>query len=378
MVRDPDLVMPGEGGGEGTEAASPRDESGVLLVWPRTGSPYLMRTNVLARRLSRLRRMLDFPKQVDRVELWYTRARIEQALIYFQLAKAHFPENYHKMVRLPSAPYLKLLLKLRFPRTELSSRLSGKENLILGPFRNRAEAERFESEMLDFFQLRRCSEDLEPHAEHPGCIYGEMGQCLRPCQDIVGEAEYATEAAKAKAFLASRGESLREAIGHARDRASANLEFEEAARQHKRLDRVEALWRGASEITGEVGQANGVTAVRREAGVDLYFLLDGVWREPVEFRLHTQAGESQAGESMDRRLRQLVEELPTRETSAKDREEHLALLHRWYFSSWRDTEWLPFPAREEIPYRKLVRMISRAASGKMESNDPKVVAGPAD
>jgi hypothetical protein len=333
-----------------------RNEAGILLIEPLGGEPYLMRTNVLARRLTRLSRIVSFA-QVERISLWYTPSKLEQLLVFHGLAREHFPGTYRKLLRLPPAPYIKLLTNIPFPRTEITSRLAGRENTFFGPFRNRAEAEHFESEMLDFFQIRRCTEDLAPHPEHPGCIYGEMGQCLRPCQDVVGIAEYATEVQRLQLFLENNGEDLRDAIAKARERASTNLEFEEAARQHKRWEKLDALLRSASEITNGIGKVNGVSCVKREGGVDLYFLLDGLWREPVAFPLA-----SQAGESMDRRLRQIVEELPAAEPARKDLEEHLALLHRWYFSSWRDTEWLPFASRAEIPYRRLVRMISRAAN----------------
>jgi hypothetical protein len=43
------------------------------------------------------------------------------------------------------------------------------------------------------------------------------------------------------------------------------------------------------------------------------------------------------------------------------RQEHLALLARWYYSSWREGEWLAFDAPEKLPFRRLVRLISRVA-----------------
>ncbi len=336
------------------------DEPAVFLIHPRQGEPYLGRTALLRRRLKRLlaprqgSRLLDLSGIAERVEVWPTRARLEQGLIFYGLAKAYFPETYRKIVRLPSPPYLKVLLSNEFPRTQVTSRLSGRENLFWGPFRSRAEAEKFESEALDFFQLRRCEEDLKPNPDHPGCIYGEMNQCLRPCQMVVGPTEYRTEVKRLEAFVETQGESLREAIARARERASENLEFEEAARQHKRHEKLEALLRGASEITTDVRRLNGVTAVKAGEGVRLYFLLEGIWQAPVEFDMKMQAGES-----MDRRLRQIVEGLPLVKPTLKEREEHLALLARWFFSSYRDTEWLGFVRREDLPYRRLVRLISR-------------------
>ena len=42
-----------------------------------------------------------------------------------------------------------------------------------------------------------------------------------------------------------------------------------------------------------------------------------------------------------------------------ERQEHLALLARWHYSSWSDGEWIGFHALDQVPYRKLVRAISR-------------------
>jgi hypothetical protein len=63
--------------------------------------------------------------------------------------------------------------------------------------------------------------------------------------------------------------------------------------------------------------------------------------------------------SIDHRLREIVASLDPKRTSLQVRQEHLALLARWYYSSWRDGEWFMFPDWDRIPYRKLVRAISR-------------------
>jgi excinuclease ABC subunit C len=356
LISEPHLAFDWQG-----EVPIVANESAVFLIHLRQGQPYMARTTMIRRRLTRLlapksgSRLLDLSAIATRIEIWWTPSRLEQALTFYGLAKAHFPDTYRKIVRLPSPCYLKVLLNNPFPRTMVTSRLSGRESLFFGPFRNRAEAERWEGETLDFFQIRRCEEELAPNPEHPGCIYGEMNQCLRPCQDVVGVTEYGSEVKRLTGFIETQGKTLIEAIAHARDRASEQMEFEEALRQHKRHEKVEALLRLVSEITTDIRHANGVSAIRSGSGVALHFLLDGVWQAPIELDMKMQAGES-----MDRRLRQLVETLPMPRPTLREREEHLAILSRWFFSSWRDSEWLPFTSRADIPYRKLVRLISRA------------------
>jgi len=65
--------------------------------------------------------------------------------------------------------------------------------------------------------------------------------------------------------------------------------------------------------------------------------------------------------SLDRKLRETIAELAQRKLSVRERQEYLALLARWYYSTWRDGEWLPFDSYDEIPYRNLVNAISRVA-----------------
>ena len=47
-----------------------------------------------------------------------------------------------------------------------------------------------------------------------------------------------------------------------------------------------------------------------------------------------------------------------------ERQEHLALLARWGYSSWRDGEWLPLESWSRIPYRRLVNMVHRVATSE--------------
>ena len=85
--------------------------------------------------------------------------------------------------------------------------------MYYGPFASRAAAERFNEALLDLFQIRRCEENLAPAPDHPGCIYGEMNRCLRPCQQAVSMEEYRGEAARMEQFLETGGASLARIAG---------------------------------------------------------------------------------------------------------------------------------------------------------------------
>jgi excinuclease UvrABC nuclease subunit len=349
----------------GLEAAP--DAPAVFVLWPREGNPYLSKTARLRRRLRRLlkerekpSRLLNLRHTVARIEYQLTASALESAVLHYETARRLFPDSYLEVVRLRPPPYVKLLLQNVFPRTQITTHLSRTAGLCFGPFRSRASAERFESQFLDLFQIRRCQEDLAPSPDHPGCMYGEMGMCLRPCQEVVGPAEYGHEVERVAEFLRSGGQSLADAIARSRDRLSEDMNFEEAARQHKRFEKVQEVRKLRDELARDIDQLDGVAVTRSLAStaVEMWFVRGGDWLGPQHFNLEVTEGKPV---SMDQRLRQTVAEATSRKLTVRERQEYLALLARWYYSSWRDGEWLAFERYDDIPYRKLVHAISRVS-----------------
>jgi excinuclease UvrABC nuclease subunit len=257
-------------------------------------------------------------------------------------------------------PYVKIVLGNAFPRSSITTHVTRSGGLYFGPFRSRVSAEKFEGQFLDLFQMRRCQEDLSPTPEHPGCIYGEMNMCLRPCQEVVGPAEYANEVARVEEFLRTRGESLLSAVAHSRDRMSEEMRFEEAARQHKRYEKIQEVLRLRDELAFELDRLSGVAITRSLAAdaVEMWVVRNGWWQEPVRFSFEVREGKPL---SLDRALRDTLAAVKQRKLSVRERQEYLALLARWFYSSWREGEWVSIESFDAIPYRKIVHAVSRVA-----------------
>lgn len=366
-IPDPEIIDLEEAGMDAAAALAPAAPA-VFLLWPRQGAPYLSRTASLRRRLARLLGPAAFSRRLNlrevawRIEYWRTGSRLEAAIYAYALARRHFPKTYRSLLRLRMPHYVKLILAHRFPRTQVTARLTGSRALYYGPLPSRPAAERFESEFLDLFQLRRCQEDLDPSPQHPGCIYGEMNRCLRPCQLVVSIDEYRSEATRVAEFLSSRGASLLRTIAAARDRFSEELEFEEAARQHARWERVQEIIRLGGDLAAEIDCLHGVavTPSASPGAVLLWFVLRGAWQGPFQFSLAPAEGKPV---SLDKRLGELMASLAPAPVPAAERQDHLALLARWYYSSWRDGEWIGIENLQAPPLRKLVNAIHRVAAG---------------
>jgi excinuclease UvrABC nuclease subunit len=357
-MREPLTALP-------SDLESIPDRPAVFLLWAGQGAPYLARTALLRRRLKRLlsnrerlSSVLNLRGVVDRIEYWPTGSQLESALIHLDLAKQHFPDDVERITRLKPPVFLRLTVDNAFPRTMLTTRLG--RGLYYGPFAGRTAAERFQNEMLDLFQLRRCEENLAPAPDHPGCIYGEMNKCLRPCQQVVSVEEYRHEATRVEQFLRTEGASLQESAETARDQASAAMQFEEAERLHQRLNRIAEVKASAGDLARTVDRLAGVAVVpsAQSETVDLFFLAGGRWLEPRAFSLSETATFLQTA-SMDRRLRELAAGISP---GLSPDLEHLSILVRWHGSSWRDGEWIGFDSFEKIPYRKIVNAVARVAA----------------
>jgi excinuclease ABC subunit C len=340
----------------------------VFLLWPREGKPLLARTNVLRKRLLRLLGTRDAPSRslnlrgtAARIEYQFTGSRLEAQFLVLDLARKYLGRAYRDEIRLRLPPYVKLVLSNRFPRTQLTTHIGRAPAVYFGPFRNRSTAAKFDSEFLDLFQLRRCQEDLQTAPTHPGCIYGEMGRCLRPCQEAVGPIEYQGEADRVAEFLRTNGRSLASLAESARERFSAEMDFEGAALMHQRFQRIQEVLALRDEMAREVEGLNAiaVTPSAEPDAVDLGWLRGGAWRGFSRLEFDPAGGTSVSLDARLRELAQVVENAPA--SGGKERMEHLAVVARWFYSTWRDGELLMVDDWSKIPYRKLVNAVSRIA-----------------
>ena len=340
--------------------------SGVYALHAGGEAPYLSWSASLRRRLSRLllsraagveSAFARLRRNISSVECWPTGSRLETLLVLYELSRRHYPDDYLRRLRLRMPWFVGLTESDGFARLRVMNRLPRNHDAIFGPFPNRDLAQAYGEEVLGLFQIRRCTEALAPDLNHPGCIYGEMNQCLRPCQRAVTAEEYASEAARVEAFLSTNGKSTSALLAAARERACEETDFEQAAQIHKRLERVTAAASIRPEVVTQIGAFQGIALTRASAKrcFRLWPMVAGVWQESVE--LDFSAEESQA-RSLDHELRERLSQTLSQTPAAGKRLEHLAVFSRWYFSSWRDGEWFPFRTLADLNYRRLVRQIS--------------------
>jgi hypothetical protein len=278
------------------------------------------------------------------------------------LARRYYPDDYLFRLKLRIPWFVGLTVADAFPRLTVVNRVPRKETVLLGPFPSRASAQLYEQQVAGLFQIRRCTEVLRPSPDHPGCVYGEMNQCMRPCQCAVTREEYATETQRVHEFLMTNGRTALAVMTTARDRAAEQTDFEQAAQIHRQVEKIRAAASAREEVVGNVYHLNGVALTPGIHNREFRFwpMLEGFWQDCL--RLDIPQEEWQA-KSLDQTLRELLTEGTQRPVKQGRRAEDLAIFARWYYSSWRDGQWFPFRKVEDINYRKLVKEISSRVKG---------------
>ncbi|MCC7340356.1 MAG: hypothetical protein IT170_04655 [Bryobacterales bacterium] len=354
--------------------ALPEQASVFLLAFAEGQEPYLGRCANLRRRAKRLLRASESPARLPRLRglarelvYWPAASSLEANLVLLDQARSHFQGRYRSMLRLRLPFYLRLLTKNRFPRVMVSSQ-PGDPASTFGPFLYRSQAEDFSGRALDLFLLRRCDEELEPAPKHPGCIYGEMKLCLRPCQAAVSDARYREEADAFLRFLADGGNFLRNHLELQREEASVALDFEAAARAHKRLQKLNECWQGLSSLCALLVRLHGVavTPGSREGEVRLWPVLAARLHPPVTLPLDGLGSRVIAASLAE--VTSLAG-MPGRplQASPETMQEALAVLTKWAVSSWCDGEWVGFEDPATPPSRKISNAARRVNARRWET-----------
>ncbi|MBZ5516882.1 MAG: hypothetical protein LAN62_18945, partial [Acidobacteriia bacterium] len=138
--------------------------------------------------------------------------------------------------------------------------------------------------------------------------------------------------------------------------ASEALEFEEAAKLHRRLEKVQEVLRQKPSLVRNVRELDAVIVERGGLAKSVAFfrLRGGEIHGPFPLSLDENVARPVP---LDQQLRELLALEPQPEGSPSlPPWEHLSLLARWYYSSFRTGEMLMLGPKQEIPHARLIRL----------------------
>ena len=230
--------------------------------------PYISKTANLRRRVHRLlapqsatpgSKRLHLGGRVARLEYSETGSRFATSLLLLRATREFYGERAKDRLHLRPPALLRLAAENPYPRVYVTNRVTQRALAsTYGPFASRTAAERFLDESLNFFELRRCTPELNPDPNFPGCVYSEMKMCLAPCFRGCTDERYAMEAARVRDYFASRGGATIAQLENEREAASAALDFEQAARLHQRVEKMRAVAQQAAPLVRPIAELDAI------------------------------------------------------------------------------------------------------------------------
>ncbi|MGZ4787532.1 MAG: hypothetical protein ACXVZV_00980 [Terriglobales bacterium] len=352
----------------------------VFLLRGESGEPYVSKSSNLRRRVQRLlgesegiSRRLNLRERAKVLEYALTGSDFESGLLLYKVLRHEFPKTYADRLRLRMAPLVRFHLENRYPRVSITTKLGSAKSgsLYYGPFPSRVMAEKFANDALDFFKMRRCVEELNPDPKFPGCVYSEMKMCLAPCFQGCTDEEYAKEVDRVREFFDSGGQSLVREISVERDKASEEMHFETAALLHAKLEKLKPVVAQLPEIVRSVDQLSAlmVQPSAEPDSVTLFRIGGGRFSQPVQLPLNVAQEAGGKPLSMEARIHEVLAGVDVPQASAQETMEQLAILKRWYYRTSKTGELFLADDRGDLPWRRIVRGVSRVFKGEKEVPD---------
>lgn len=274
-VLENSLDIPGDGLDLWLQALPSRSAVFALFGAEERSGPYISKTANLRRRMQRLlapsfagTKRLHLGGRAVRLAYSEVGSEFATSLLLLRSVREYCGERAREHLHLRPPALLRLAVENAYPRVYATNRVAQRALAsTYGPFPSRAAAERYLEDSLNFFELRRCTEELHPDPNFPGCIYSEMKMCLAPCFRGCTEERYAEEARQVREYFASRGARTITRCETERESASAALDFEKAARLHQRVQKLKSVAQQVAPLVHPLSELDAVIvqpAVRQE------------------------------------------------------------------------------------------------------------------
>ena len=215
---------------------------------------------------------------IARFEYIVTDSELEALVLENNLIKEHSPK-YNTMLKDDKTyPYIKVTVSEDYPRVLFCRQMKKDRSRYFGPYTS-AGAVKDTIELINkLFCLRTCNRNLSKEAGgERACLNYHIGQCLAPCQGKITRKEYQEQVKGALAFLNGNYQDTLKELEQKMQRASENLDFEEAIRYRDLYNSVKqiASKQKMEESDGEDKDIIALACDDRDAVVQVFFVRGG-------------------------------------------------------------------------------------------------------
>lgn len=177
---------------------------------------------------------------IFRIETTITSSETEALLLEHNYIKTYQP-RYNVLLRDDkSYPYI-LLTKERHPRITAyrgSKKIQGE---YFGPYPHAGAVRETLSLLQKLFPIRQCENSVYNNRSRP-CLQYQIGRCSAPCvEGLVTDTDYSAQVEYARLFLQGKDQQVLDHLIGKMEKASAELDFENAARFRDQIQAVRSV-----------------------------------------------------------------------------------------------------------------------------------------
>jgi excinuclease ABC subunit C len=221
----------------------------------------------------KVRRLVE---QIEDIDFILTATVQEALLLEATLIKRHQPFFNVRLKDDKHYPYLKIDLKEKWPRVEITRRVRNDGARYFGPFASAGSVRRTLDLVKKLFPWRSCTKVITGDDPRP-CLDYFIHRCIGPCASLCTKDEYDTVIGQTIMFLEGRTDEIARDLRREMQEASVSLEYERAARLR---DQVQAIERTTERQVMEVRDrtdmdAFGLAREEQEAFVQVWFIRKG-------------------------------------------------------------------------------------------------------
>jgi excinuclease ABC subunit C len=208
-------------------------------------------------------KVLAMVSKIRDFEYIITPNEIDALVLENNLIKEHKP-HYNIMLKDDKAyPYIKINLKEKFPKLEITRRLKTDKSKYYGPYMQGITIGSVIEIVNSVFGLRSCNLNFEkiPKGHRP-CLNYHIGRCTAPCENHISEEEYMALISDVMDFLSGNNNKALKLVEEKMLAASEKEDYDSALFYKDKLNTLQRLNR------------HQIAAIPKEYNMDIFSIID--------------------------------------------------------------------------------------------------------
>lgn len=203
---------------------------------------------------------------------------VEALILEANLIKKHKPK-YNILLRDDKQyPYIKVTTNEKYPRVMKTRRVLKDGAKYFGPYPNGYAVNDTIDIIRNLYPIRTCNKNFDKNNKKMRpCLNYYIGRCLGPCQGNVDEDKYMKMIDEIIMFLSGKEDKLIDIIQKKMEKASKDLDFENAAKYRDQIDSLKIILEKQKVVSSNIvdqdiiGMARGVD----EVCIQIFFIRSG-------------------------------------------------------------------------------------------------------